>query len=77
MGLPSDIEYKVAGTLFEASIDATAGAILWFIVAMLLYPDARKTAQAELDNLLGDSGALPTLSQLRDLPYCVALVKEV
>lgn len=67
----------MAGTAFEASIGTTAGTLLWFFVAMVLYPETMKTAQAELDALLGDTGAMPSLSQMQDLPYCMALTKEV
>jgi cytochrome P450 len=67
----------VAGSAFEASIGTTSGTLLWFIVAMILYPETQKQAQAEIDSFLGDTGDMPSLSHMKNLPYCVALSKEV
>lgn len=70
--------YVVAGSAFEAGTDNTAGSILWFIEAMMLYPDVVKKAQAELDSVLGPQGyTAPGFQHLEQLPYCVALTKEV
>jgi hypothetical protein len=66
----------VAGTAFEAGTDTLASSTLWFLMAMALYPDVMKKAQAELDRVLGE-GTMPRLSDLNDLPYCVAVTKEV
>lgn len=47
-----------------------------FVLAMTLYPEARKKAQAEIDAVVGDS-RLPTFDDRDSLPYCNALAKEV
>ena len=63
--------------MFQAGTDTMANTILWFFMAMLLYPEALRKAQAELDMVLGlDGTVLPGLQHLKDLPYCVAVMKE-
>ena len=47
-----------------------------FFMAMVLYPDAQKKAQAELDAVVG-TGRLPEFTDHKSLPYVSALVKEV
>ncbi|KAK0458977.1 cytochrome P450 [Desarmillaria tabescens] len=72
-----EISY-VAGTAFEAGTDSTAGTIQWFFMAMILYPDAMRQAQVELDGLLGADGqTVPGFAHINELPYCFALTKEV
>lgn len=41
---------------------------------MLLYPEAQRTAQAELDSVIG-TDRLPDFTD--ELPYVTALIKEV
>jgi hypothetical protein len=43
-------------------------------MAMALYPDVQKKAQAELDRVLG--GRLPEFHDRPNLPYINALIKE-
>lgn len=50
----------------------------WFLVAMLLFPETMRKAQAELDSVLGADGkTVPSFTYMTELPYCAALVKEV
>ena len=44
-------------------------------VAMLYFSEVQSKAQEELDRVL--RGRLPEYSDLKDLPYVIALVKEV
>ena len=68
----------VAGSAFEAGTDNTAGSVLWFLEAMMLYPDVMKKAQAEIDSVLGaQADTAPGFQHLNQLPYCVSLTKEV
>jgi cytochrome P450 len=56
----------------------TVSSIYGFFLEMVRNPEAQKTAQAELDLVLGGDGKiLPTLSDRSRLPYVEALVKEV
>lgn len=66
----------VAGSLFQAGSDTSASALSAFILAMILYPEVQKTAQSEIDAVIG-SDRLPFFSDLEKLPYVNALVKEV
>ena len=45
------------------------------MLAMVLYPDVQRKAQAEIDNVLG-SERLPKLHDLPYLPYVEAVIKE-
>jgi len=47
-----------------------------FLVAMLLYPDIQKKAQAELDSVIGRE-RLPTFEDRPNLPFIDAVCKEV
>lgn len=52
--------------------------MLWFLMAMVIYPNTMKKAQAELDALLGEHGdTIPTFAHINDLPYTVAMTKEL
>ncbi len=51
---------------------------MWFIVAVILYPETLEKAQKEMDNVIGaDGSTMPSFANMDDLPYCFALVKEV
>jgi hypothetical protein len=54
----------------------TVSAVLTFIVAMILYPDVQRKAQAEIDQIVGNS-RLPDFSDEGALPYVQAVLKEV
>ena len=45
------------------------------MLAMLLYPDAQRKGQAEIDTIVGDD-RLPTFEDMESLPYISAMVKE-
>ena len=47
-----------------------------FFLAMTLYPDVQRKAQAEIDQILGNS-RLPDFSDEGSLPYVQAVLKEV
>ena len=52
--------------------------MMWFILAMLLYPDVQKKAQDEIDNAIGSDGKIiPSFTNFAELPYCTALCREV
>lgn len=44
---------------------------------MIVYPETMRRAQAEIDDLLGDEDVIPSAEQMDNLPYCVALTREV
>ncbi|OCT47140.1 O-methylsterigmatocystin oxidoreductase [Cladophialophora carrionii] len=65
-----------AFALYTGGADTTVSSISCFVLAMALYPDAQKKAQAEIDAFVGTS-RLPTFKDRASLPYVDALIKEV
>ena len=64
--------------MFEAGTDNTASGVLWFLVASMHNPGVVKQAQKEIDQVLGAGGeTIPTYEHMAQLPYCLALIKEV
>jgi len=63
-------------TMYGAGVDTMYAATLSFFLAMILYPDVQKKAQAELDLIIG-TDRLPTLQDRDQLPYVNALIQEV
>lgn len=46
-----------------------------FVLAMVLYPDVQKRAQAEIDSVIGRD-RLPAFEDKKSLPYVDAVVRE-
>ncbi|KAJ6597635.1 cytochrome P450, partial [Mycena vulgaris] len=72
-------EKEIEGTAaaaYAAGSDTTVSAFGTFILAMLKNPEAQKTAQTELDSVIGH-GQLPNFADEPTLPYTSAIVKEV
>ncbi|KAJ4470435.1 cytochrome P450 [Lentinula aciculospora] len=65
-----------SATLFAAGADTTSDQLSWFIQAIVLYPEAQRLAQEELDRIVGPY-RLPTFDDYGHLPYIRACVKEV
>ncbi|EGN98514.1 hypothetical protein SERLA73DRAFT_169465 [Serpula lacrymans var. lacrymans S7.3] len=63
-------------TLYAGGSDTTVAAIHSFFLAMTLFPDVQKKAQAEIDSVIG-TNRLPTIADRQDLPYINAMVLEV
>jgi len=64
----------IAGVVFAAGADTTTSAIHTFFLAMICFPEVQVKAQEELDRVV--NGRLPDFSDMPDLPYLSALVKE-
>ncbi|KAI5121810.1 hypothetical protein M0805_009802 [Coniferiporia weirii] len=64
-----------AALAYGAGSDTSVSTLSAFILAMVLYPEVRKKAQAELDAAVGSS-RLPSFSDREDLPYITAIAKE-
>ena len=47
-----------------------------FFIAMFLYPEVQRKAQAELDAVVGPH-RLPEFEDMKSLPYICAIVKEL
>ncbi|KAI0347291.1 cytochrome P450 [Trametopsis cervina] len=76
--LDEEKEYNIkwsAASLYSGGADTTVSAIHSFVLAMALYPDVQKRAQAEIDLVVG-TDRLPTFADREQLPYVEAIVKE-
>lgn len=74
-GLSDDQAAYLAGTMLEAGSDTTSNTLYGFIQAMVLYPEAQRKAQRELDRVVG-SARLPSMADEPDLQYIRACMKE-
>jgi cytochrome P450 len=63
-----------ASSMYLGGADTTVSALMTFFLAMTLFPDVQKKAQAELDSIMGDS--LPLSADRERLPYIWAVVQE-
>ncbi|KAM5546017.1 hypothetical protein V8D89_000143 [Ganoderma adspersum] len=80
-GGPRDVELRercqyVAATTLIASSETTQAMLEAFVLAMAMHPDKQRTAQEELDSVIGKD-RLPDFSDYDHLPYVRAVVKEV
>ncbi|KAG2356965.1 cytochrome P450 [Suillus spraguei] len=66
---------KAATSAVGASYDTTVAALMVFVLAMVLYPDVQKRAQAEIDSVVGRD-RLPTFEDRASLPYIDAVMRE-
>jgi cytochrome P450 len=64
-----------AATLYAGASDTTVATINSFFLAMTLFPDVQKKAQAEIDAVIGPD-RLPSFADQDSLPYIEALAKE-
>jgi cytochrome P450 len=65
----------LAATMYGTGAESTAAVMSWWMLAMVLYPDVQKRAQAELDRVVGRD-RLPSFADLEHLPYIRAMGKE-
>jgi cytochrome P450 len=59
----------------SAGAETTATTLLWWVLAMIAYPEIQKRAQDQLDLVVGRARP-PTFADFPSLPYVQALVKE-
>jgi cytochrome P450 len=65
----------LAATMFIAGAETTSGVMAWWMLAMVVYPESQKRAQAELDAVVGRD-RIPTFADYENLPYIRAMTKE-
>ncbi|KAG2080200.1 cytochrome P450 [Suillus discolor] len=70
-----DVKWSAA-SLYGGGADTTVSAIYSFFLAMTLFHDVQKKAQAEIDAVIGPD-RLPSFSDRGSLPYTEALATEV
>jgi len=66
----------ITASLYIAASDTTLSISRVFFLLMAVHPDIQRKAQKEIDRLLGGE-RLPTLSDMDDLPYTYAILKEI
>ncbi|KAH9487255.1 Cytochrome P450 monooxygenase COX2 [Psilocybe cubensis] len=69
------IAQHTAAVAYIGGADTTVSTVQSFFLAMAMYPEAQKKAQAELDAVVG-SHRLPDFGDRKSLPYINAVVKE-
>ncbi|KAJ2995401.1 hypothetical protein NUW58_g1280 [Xylaria curta] len=74
-GFDDDFAAYITGTLLEAGTDTTASTLIWFLCAMLAFPDVQVRAQAELDRVVGGD-RMPSPEDESNLQYVRGCVKE-
>ena len=84
-GMPSDREHQSdkdenikgsAASIYAAGSDTLVSSLSAFFLAMIIYPDVKRKAQAEIDSVIG-SDRLPNLGDAERLPYVSALIQEL
>ncbi|KAF8841667.1 cytochrome P450 [Paxillus ammoniavirescens] len=77
---PDEVEEDLikwaANVIYQGGSDVPISQSYAFFLAMTLYPNVQKNAQAELDAVVG-SGRLPTFEDRPSLPYCEAVFMEL
>ncbi|EIW59176.1 CyP450 monooxygenase [Trametes versicolor FP-101664 SS1] len=71
-----DILRNVCSILLSGGTDTSSSVLSAFFVAMALYPEVQRRAQAELESVVGPH-RLPEYSDSPDLVYVNALIKEL
>ncbi|KAJ6460520.1 cytochrome P450 [Mycena sanguinolenta] len=66
--------FSRAGT--HGAIIQTSLVLVWFLFAMLSFPEVQRRAHTELDAVVGRS-RMPTFADYNSLPYIRALIKEI
>ncbi|KZT05281.1 cytochrome P450 [Laetiporus sulphureus 93-53] len=75
-GIENEVRIRAgAAVLYQAGIDTTATLLISFVLAMVLYPDVYRKAQAEMDAVVGQA-RLPTPDDRPMLPYLECVLKE-
>ncbi|EIW74568.1 cytochrome P450 [Coniophora puteana RWD-64-598 SS2] len=77
-GKISDVDEVVKGaccSLFVAGFETTTSTLMVFLLAMLLYPNAQKRAQDEIDAVVGVD-RLPYFEDKSALPFLEAIFRE-
>ncbi|KAI9566868.1 CyP450 monooxygenase [Boletus coccyginus] len=67
---------SVAGTTYAAAVETSSSALSAFMMAMVMFPDVQKKAQAEIDRVTGGS-RMPDFSDRTSMVYLEAAYREV
>ncbi|KAN0092646.1 Cytochrome P450 [Tylopilus felleus] len=67
---------SVAGTTYAGAIETSSSALSSFMMAMLMFPDVQKKAQAEIDRMTGGS-RMPDFNDRPSMVYLEATYREL
>ncbi|KAI3619277.1 cytochrome [Moniliophthora roreri] len=76
LGLDREMVGYLGGVLLEGGSETVANFLRYLVMALIIFPDVQRKAQAEIDRVVGKE-RMPTLFDIKDLPYIQALIKEV
>jgi hypothetical protein len=62
--------------LLEGGSETSSSVLQTFVLAMVMFPDAQRKAQDEIDRVVGPDRT-PRIEDMENLPYVRALVDEV
>ncbi|KAI0039477.1 cytochrome P450 [Auriscalpium vulgare] len=65
-----------SASMYSGGSDTTVSAIHTFFLAMTVYPEVQRKAQAEIDAVVGND-RLPTFADRAQLPYVEAIISEI
>ncbi|KAH8994594.1 cytochrome P450 [Lactarius akahatsu] len=74
--LEEDVIKRVLGSMYEAGVDTAASTTTSLFVALTLYPEVQRRAQAQIDSVVSRD-RLPTFKDRSRLPYIEAICKEL
>lgn len=74
-GFDDDFAAYITGTLLEAGTDTTSNTLMWFLCAMLVFPEVQERAKAELDRVVGVD-RMPLPEDEPKLQYIRSCIKE-
>ncbi|KAJ3781912.1 cytochrome P450 [Lentinula aff. detonsa] len=75
-GLTYEEKWWTIGVVSVAALETTSTTLAYFIFAMTLYPRVQQKAHEELDQVIGRTQN-PMFSDMKNLPYIRAVVKEI
>lgn len=74
---PANFNTRYFGSaLLETGSETTSSYLQSLILALVAYPEAQRKAHEEIDRVVGGD-RLPTLDDLKHLPYIRAMISEV
>jgi len=74
--IEEEVAHDVTAFSYVAGADTTTSTVQTLFLAMVLYPEVQKKAQAEIDAVVGPH-RLPDFEDRPSLPYINAIVKEL
>jgi hypothetical protein len=66
----------LSGVIIETGSETTTSYLQSLVLALVAYPDAQKKAHEEIDRVVGEH-RMPTLNDLKHMPYIRAIILEV